>query len=62
MNNVQLNFPYYFYPNIPFCGYMNTKEYNKNLIKLNDLLLSLQNTQTPILLHISIGASAEEII
>lgn len=62
MSDSNLNFPYYFYPNIPFCGYMNTKEYNQNLIKLNDLLISLQNINKPILLHITIGAPAEEIL
>lgn len=62
MSDTNLNFPYYFYPNIPFCGYMNSKEYNQNLIKLNDLLISLQNTNKPILLHITIGAPAEEIL
>lgn len=62
MSNKNLNFPYYFYPNIPFCGYMNTKEYNQNLIKLNELLLEISLIQKPILLHITIGAPAEEIL
>lgn len=62
MNVNDINFPYYFYPNIPFSGYMNTKEYNKNLIDLNKLLLNLKSIQKQILLHITIGAPAEEII
>jgi len=63
MDSQNLNFPYYFYPNIPFSGYMNTSEYNENLKKLNNLLTDLINIiDKPILLHITIGASAEEII
>lgn len=58
----ELNFPYYFYPNIPLCGYMNTLEYNKNLVKLHTLIKELQNIDKKILLHLSIGAPAEEII
>jgi len=65
LSGLTLTFPYFWYPNIPFGGYMNTKEYNINLIKLYELILDLggieyENKQ--ILLHLTIGAPAEELI
>lgn len=58
----RLNFPYYFYPNIPFSGYLDTQEYNKNLVKLNDLFLTLMTINKKIIFHLTIGAAAEEIL
>lgn len=57
-----LNFPYYFYPNVPFCGYMNIDEYNKNLIKLENLITEFKLIDRSILFHLSAGAAAEEIL
>ena len=58
-----INFPYFWYPNLPFCGYMDTREYNKNLIKLNKFLTNLTRTISgPVLFHLTIGAAMEELI
>lgn len=55
-----LNNPYYLYPGYPFSGYFDFENYNINLIKLYEDLLTLYNTTEPILLHFSIGSAIEE--
>ena len=56
-----LNFPYYWYPQIPFSGYHDTNTYNINLQLLKSKFIELGNIQTPFLFHITVGAAAEEM-
>jgi hypothetical protein len=56
-----LNFPYYKYPKLPFCGYFDTLHYNEELLRLFnmfDTILSIPD----ILFHLTIGAPMEECI
>lgn len=59
---MNLNFPYFWYPKMPFSGYMDVDNYNSNLIKLQNSLIELQHINEPILFHITIGAAMEEIM
>ncbi len=59
---MSLNNPYYLYPGYPLSGYTDLKEYNKNLIDLNEYIKQLTTeVNTKILLHLTIGSAAEEL-
>lgn len=60
IKDIGLNFPYYTYPQIQFSGYQDINSYNKDLIKLTNNLIKLQEKNNKFLLHITIGAAMEE--
>ncbi len=53
--------PYFIYPGFPFSGYHDTNTYNRNLIDLDNYIKELTcNISHKAIVHITIGAAAEE--
>lgn len=58
-----LSFPYYTYPGIPCSGYQDIKNYNRELYRLKNEIIKLNEIQyQPILFHLTIGAAMEELL
>uniref|UniRef100_A0A6C0EBR8 Uncharacterized protein n=1 Tax=viral metagenome TaxID=1070528 RepID=A0A6C0EBR8_9ZZZZ len=56
-----LNFPFFIYPRYPFCGYLDFKKYNENLVRLHDFLVTeMETLDKPHVYHFTIGSPFED--